>query len=96
MLRINEMTEPDQEALREAIFEIIDNQMRDGTPPQTKMTYDRLIAAGHSRLETMKLIGCAVTVEIFDVMQENKTYNEKRYVASLEALPELPFDDDGD
>ena len=88
------MTKPDQEVLREAIFEVVENQMRDGTPPQTKTTYDRLIAAGHSRLETMKLIGCAVTVEIFDVMKENKPYNEERYVAALEALPELPFDDD--
>jgi len=91
-----EMTEPDQKALRGAIFEIIENQMRDGTPPQTKTTYDRLIAAGHSHFETMKLIGCAVTVEIFDVMKENKPYNEKRYVAALEALPELPFDDEGE
>ena len=67
------MTEPDRDALRDAIFEIIENQMRDGTPPQTKTTYDRLIAAGHSPIETMKLIRCAVTVEIFAAMQGKKT-----------------------
>jgi peroxiredoxin family protein len=90
------MTESNQEVVRAAIFEIIENQMREGTPPQTKTTYNRLISAGHSKLEAMKLIGCAVTVEIFDVMKENKPYNEERYVAALEALPELPFEDDED
>jgi hypothetical protein len=42
------MTEPDSEIAQTAIFEIIDNQMRDETPPETKQTFDRLIADGYS------------------------------------------------
>jgi hypothetical protein len=87
------MTEPDPEIARATIFELIDNQIRDGTPPETKQTYDRLIAAGHSREETMKLIGCVVVSEIFDVLKERQPYNQERYVAALKALPELPWDD---
>ncbi|MDD2636415.1 MAG: hypothetical protein PHW82_13065 [Bacteroidales bacterium] len=30
------------ETLREQIFEIIKNQLRDNDPPETKITYDRL------------------------------------------------------
>ena len=90
----NHMTDPDPEIARAAIFEIIENQMRDDTPPETKETYDRLIADGHSREETMKMIGCVVTSEIFDVLKENQPYNQERYVAALQALPELPWDND--
>ena len=92
----DDMTTPDPEIARAAIFEIIENQMRDGTPPETKQTYDRLIAAGHSREETMKLIGCVVSSEIFDVLKARQPYNQERYVAALKALPKLPWDDDDD
>ena len=88
------MTDP--EITRAAIFEIIENQMRDDTPPETKQTYDRLIADGHSREETMKLIGCAVSSEIFDVLKQQQPFNQDRYVAALQSLPELPWDENGD
>ena len=38
----------DPEALRSAIFELINNQLKDGTPPETKATYDRLLSDGYS------------------------------------------------
>lgn len=79
------MTEPDPEIARAAIFEVIENQMRDGTPPETRQTYDRLMADGNSHDETMKLIGCVVSSEIFDMLQHNELYNEERYVAALQA-----------
>ena len=91
---MNDLNEPDPEIIRGAIFEIIENQMRDGTPPETKQTYDRLIADGHSREDTMKMLACVVTVEIFDAMQNGKPHDESRYIAGLHALPELPFEDD--
>ena len=69
------MTDPDPEITRAAIFQIIENQMRDDTPPETKQTYDRLIADGHSHEETMKMIGCVVTSEIFDVLKHHQPYN---------------------
>ena len=87
------MSKPNKE-LQNAIHAIVKNQMRDGTPPETKQTYDRLMAAGHSREETMRLIGCAVTTEIFDVLKENQNYDEQRYIAALEALPKLPQHDE--
>lgn len=84
----------DQEMTREVIFEIVENQMREGAPPETRQTYDRLMADGHSREQSMKLIGCALTSEIFSVLKENKPFDEERYVAALKALPKLPWDDD--
>ena len=75
----------------EVLFEVIENQMRDNTPPETRQTYDRLLAEGHSREEAMKLIGRAVASEIFDVLKSGKPYNEQRFITALQALPKLPF-----
>jgi hypothetical protein len=68
--------------------------MRDGTPPKTKQTYERLIADGCSHEETMKLIGCVLSSEISEMLQSREIYDQERYVAALHALPELPGDND--
>ncbi len=84
------------EIAREAIFEVIENQMRDGTPPETKQTFDRLRGDGYSHEDTMKLIGCVVSTEIFDVLKNKEPFNEKRFVAALHSLPTLPWDENCD
>ncbi len=84
----------DPELLRSIIFDVINNQIRDGTPPETKETYDRLLAEGYSEEEVMKYIGAVVSSEIFDVIKEQQSYDEDRYVAALRALPRLPWDEE--
>ena len=74
------------------IFDVINNQIRDGTPPETKATYDRLLAEEYPEEEVMKYIGSVVSSEIFSVVKEGRTYDEQRYVAVLRALPRLPWD----
>jgi hypothetical protein len=81
----------DPAVLRSAIFEVINNQIRDGTPPETKETYDRLLSEGYSKEEVMKYIGAVVSSEIFAVLKEGRTYDNERYVAALKALPRLPW-----
>ncbi len=83
----------DPEYLRAAIFGVIDNQIGDLTPPETKETYDRLLAEGYPEEEVMKYIGCVVSSEIFGVLREGRTYNEEAYVKALHALPKLPWDE---
>jgi hypothetical protein len=70
--------------------------MRDNTPPETERTYNRSIADGHSREETMNTIGRVVTSEIFDYFKQSQPYDQEPYAAALNALPELPwkYDDD--
>lgn len=81
---------------REALFEIIENQMRNGTPPDTKQTYERLIAAGYCRDETMKMLAFVLHTELNDMVQAEESFNENRYVAALHALPELSLDEDAE
>jgi len=80
------------EISREAIFEIIENQMKDNTPPITKATYTRLKSEGHTHEEVMKLIGCAVSNELFEIMKNKEVFDEERYSNNLKALPELPWE----
>ena len=81
------MKRPDR--VRNAIFEVVDNQIRQGTPPETKQTFDRLIKEGHSRDEARRLIAYVVAAEISDVMKSEQPYDEVRFVNALHALPNL-------
>ncbi|MEA2043360.1 MAG: hypothetical protein U9N85_12530 [Bacteroidota bacterium] len=80
------------EIVREQIFGIIKNQIRDNTPPETKKTYDRLIKNGFDDLQTRQMIGQCLAVELFDAVKFGKSYNNERYIKNLKALPKEPFD----
>ncbi|MCL5286273.1 MAG: hypothetical protein M1313_11135 [Nitrospirae bacterium] len=79
------------EMMRETIFEAIRIQVRTNDPPETAMTLERLRAQGLSEEEAMKLVGCALSVEIFEIMTKGRTFDPDRYRTNLERLPELPF-----
>ncbi len=79
-------------AVEAAIMEVVDNQLRDGTPPETRQTLDRLLATGYPETEARRLIGCAVTSEIFDVLKNHQPFDEARYIAALGRLPTLPWE----
>jgi hypothetical protein len=83
---------PHSPELRRAILEVVDNQLREGTPPETRDTLDRLMKEGFSRERALELIACAVSTEIFDVLKSGRPYQADRYVAALKALPRMPWD----
>jgi hypothetical protein len=80
------------EKLREQIYEIIKNQLRDHEPPETKSTYNRLIKKGFDDMQIRQMIGQCLAVELFDVIKFRKPYNNVRYIKNLLALPKEPFD----
>ena len=86
--------EEGSEFAQAAIFEVIENQIRDDNPCEVKQTIQRLLSEGHSKEEAMKLIGCALAVEIFETVKQRKPFNESRYVENLNNLPEIPCEDD--
>lgn len=77
--------------LQAAIMEVVENQLRNNDPPQTRQTYERLIEAGHSEKEAKRLIACVVSAEIFDVLKENQPFNLDRFVKGLNKLPTMPW-----
>ena len=80
--------------VREELFKVIEYQMREGSPKETKQTFDRLSAAGYSRKETMRLIACVLIAELYDIVKDKRTYDEAIYVKRLKALPEMPWSDE--
>ena len=85
---------PDGQMAGEAIIEVIENQLRDNKPPETKRTLKRLMSMGESRENAIRYVACALSVEIFEAMKNHSPYNEERYIKNLKALPTLP--DDGE
>jgi len=75
-------------ALREAILAVVDQQLRDNTPPETRRTYERLVAQGYAPEDARRLIGNVVAQEIFAVMQREEAYDEQRYIMALRGLPD--------
>ncbi|HLZ80016.1 MAG TPA: hypothetical protein VKP04_00145 [Ktedonobacteraceae bacterium] len=77
---------PNRARLKRAILEVVENQLRDDTPPETRQTLDRLLAAGYSRQQAVEMIASAVASEIWHIGHEREQYNAERYKAALKAL----------
>lgn len=82
--------------LATAILEIVDTQLRDGTPPETRQTFDRLVAAGYTPEGARQLLAHVVVREIFTVMARGERYDAERFVAALHRLPALPDVEEAD
>ena len=89
------MKKTEDQRLRAAILEVINSQIKDNEPPETKETLDRLQQEGCSREEALKLIGYVVASEVFTVLKENRPYDNEKYISALKALPKLPWEKEG-
>ena len=78
--------------LRQAIMQVVDNQLREMDPPETKETFDRLVSEGVAEQEVRRLIRCVVATEIFEVLKRDEPYNHARFVKALHKLPNLPWE----
>ena len=78
------------ENLRNAIFEVIANQVEANDPPETALALERLRNEGFSEFQAKQLVGQAVVVEVIDAVKNKKPYNETRYLKNLRNLPKEP------
>jgi hypothetical protein len=86
------VTDPGREALRTATSEVLENQLRDNDPPETRQTFDRLLSQGIAEDEVRRLLSGIIAVEIFAVVKEGRPFDRARFVERLRALPRLDFD----
>lgn len=75
--------------LQRAILEVVENQIRDNNPPETRETFERLLRKGYSEEDAKKLIGTAVVYEVFNVLKKGEPYNGKRYIKALKNWDEM-------
>jgi hypothetical protein len=76
--------------LKQAILEVIENQLKADDPPETRITFQRLLSEGFSEEDAKIYIGQAVFLEIYCIHKDKKEFNLKRYVRNLLALPGEP------
>jgi len=78
----------DKNERRKLILEIVDNQINANTPPETRATLQRLIAEGHSESQAKEMIARVIVTEIYDIMKNEQTFDEQRFIAALNKLPQ--------
>ena len=83
----------DSAYLRQAILEIVENQLRDNDPRETGETLCRLMREGHSEADAKRLIGAVVAAEVYAILKFREQFNHGRFVAALRKLPDLPSDE---
>src|SRR4051812_29781149 len=74
------------------ILEVLDNQLRDDNPPETRQTLERLLKRGIDRTEARRLIACVIAAELFAVMKTGRGFDRERFVTRLHTLPAMPWD----
>ena len=79
--------------LGKMMIQVVENQIRASDPPETKQTYERLLAEGQSPKEAKRLIACVVSTELRDILHNREVFDHKRFVAALERLPKMPWDE---
>jgi len=80
------------ELLREQIFEIIENQIRNNKPQETNLTLKRLMNLGYNEFVAKQFIGQCISVELFNILKHEKPFDEVRYIDNLKKLPKEPFE----
>jgi Domain of unknown function (DUF1841) len=78
------------ETLKAEILQAVETQIRDNKPPETKQTYQRLLASGITQANAKIYIGQCLLMEMFNIMKHQQPFDEKRFVKNLERLPEKP------
>jgi hypothetical protein len=72
--------------LKVSILKVVENQIRNSDPPETRQTLERLLAAGYSRKQVLEMIGSAVVEEIWAVLHDHKPFDRARFTELLEQL----------
>jgi hypothetical protein len=80
-----------REMLQATVLEVVDNQIRDGTPPATRQTFERLQREGLAPAEAKRLIAGVVAAEVFAIFKNKQPFDEARFVQRLHQLPDMPW-----
>ncbi len=66
---------------------VVENQLRDNDPPESRITFERLLREGFSELDAKKLIAKVIATETFWIIKKSEAFNRKRLVNNLNRLP---------
>jgi len=73
--------------VRDAFLDTVLNQIETGDPPETKTTFDRLMASGQSKSQALQHIAAVLKVEMNRMLNEATPFDNARYAALLAKIP---------
>ena len=73
--------------VRDAFLDTVLNQIETGDPPETKKTFDRLMASGQSKSQALQHIAAVLRVEMNRMLAESSPFDNARFAAMLEKIP---------
>ena len=76
--------------LKATIMEVVGKQISNDDPPETRQTLERLVAEQISEEDAKIYIGQAISIEIWDIINYKKEFNQNRYLRNLKKLPAEP------
>ena len=75
--------------LHAVLMDMVDRQMAEGDPPETREAFERLQDTGYSPEHARRLIGFTLATELTHEMLSGKPFDKKSFAASLRRLPEI-------
>jgi len=73
---------------------VVRDQIRGKKPPIVEATYRRLLRSGEDEQNAIELITAVLVADVYDMMNEQREFDEANYAAALKRLPELPYESD--
>ena len=80
------MSEQTNPRLKKLLLEVVENQLRNNDPPITRITFDRLISDGYTKVEAKERIAAAVIGQIYDMLRDGKSFNLEEYESELNSI----------
>lgn len=72
--------------LKAEILKVVETQLRDGDPPETKQAFERLLAQGYLPQRAKEMIGSVVIEEIWAILHDKTEFDRARFVKELGRL----------
>jgi len=72
--------------LKSLVLEVVENQLRDNDPQETKETFDRLVAKGYSEQQAKEMIGNVIAEETWEVFNQKRMFDKEKFVKNLAKL----------
>jgi hypothetical protein len=76
--------------LHAAFMEMVAHQLAENDPPETRETFERLLAEGYSPEYVRRMIGFLLAREMTRSMLQRRPFDEKSFVEHLRRLPQIP------
>jgi hypothetical protein len=73
------------------VMKAVDQQLAENEPPETRETFERLLAAGYSPEYIRRMIGLVFTMEMTEsAFVRGTPFDMSRYIENLRRLPQIP------